>query len=188
MIPNFMHPRQNGKFRTRSYDYEVQEFLLPVRKSLIYISLIAAVLINLMPFDKVILVLRPDFVALVLLYWNIYQPQQVGMSIAFVSGLFMDVIDISIMGQHAVAYCLITFFALLLHRRLRLFNAFQQIPAVLWILLSGQAVAFLARVLAGTYIPEWYVFLSSVIGALCWPLLSFLLGSFCKQRIDRDEV
>lgn len=109
MIPNFMHPRQNGKFRTRSYDYEVQEFLFPVRKSLIYISLIAAVLINLMPFDKVILVLRPDFVALVLLYWNIYQPQQVGMSIAFVSGLFMDVIDISIMGQHAVAYCLITF-------------------------------------------------------------------------------
>jgi len=92
------------------------------------------------------------------------------------------------MGQHAVAYCLITFFALLLHRRLRLFNAFQQIPAVLWILLSGQAVAFLAGVLAGTYIPEWYVFLSSVIGALCWPLLSFLLGSFCKQRIDRDEV
>jgi len=90
--------------------------LLPVNKSLIYISFIAAILINLMPFDKVTLVLRPDFVALVLLYWNIYQPQRVGMSIAFTSGLFMDVIDISIMGQHAVAYCLITFFALLLHR------------------------------------------------------------------------
>lgn len=161
---------------------------MPAKRSLIYISLITAILINLIPFDKVILVLRPDFVALTLLYWNIYQPRQIGMSIAFISGLFMDVIDISIMGQHAIAYCLITFFALLLHRRLRLFNAFQQIPAVLWILLFGQAVVFLTGILAGTYIPEWYVFLPSVTGALCWPLLVFLLGHLCKHRIDRDEV
>lgn len=183
-----MHPRQNEKSRIRSYDYEVQEFSFPAKKSLIYISLITAVLISLMPFDKVILVLRPDFVALTLLYWNIYQPQQAGMSIAFISGLFMDVIDVSIMGQHAIAYCLITFFALILHRRLRLFNAFQQIPAVLWILLSGQGVVFLTGILAGTYIPEWYIFLASITGALCWPLLAFLLGVFRKQRIDRDEV
>ncbi len=180
--------KQHKKSRIGNYDYEAQEFLLPTKKSLIYISLLIAVLINLMPFDKVILVLRPDFVALTLLYWNIYQPQQIGMSVAFISGLLMDVIDISVMGQHAIAYCLITYFALLLHRRLRLFNAFQQIPAVLWILLIGQAVMFLTGILASAYIPEWYLFLSSVTGALCWPLLTFWLKYFCKQRINRDEV
>ncbi|MXS85725.1 rod shape-determining protein MreD [Nitrosomonas sp. HPC101] len=183
-----MHPRQNEKSRIRHYDYETREFSLPAKRSLVYISLITALLINLVPFDNVILVLRPDFVALTLLYWNIYQPQQVGMSAAFISGLFMDVIDISIMGQHAIAYCLITFFALILHRRLRLFNAFQQVPAILWILLLGQTAVFLTGILAGTYIPEWYIFLASVTGALCWPLLVFLLGNFRRQRIDRDEV
>jgi rod shape-determining protein MreD len=183
-----MHPRQNRKPKTKHYDYEIQEFLPPAKKSLIYISLIVAVLINLMPFNKVVLVLRPDFVALTLLYWNIYQPQQAGMGIAFVSGLFMDVIDISIMGQHAIGYCLITFFALVLHRRLCLFNAFQQIPAVLWILLLGQIAVFLAGILAGAYIPEWDIFLSSVMGALCWPLLVFLLGMIGKQQVDHNEV
>lgn len=171
-----------------THDYVAQEFSHPAKKSLIYLSLATAVLINLMPFDKVVLVLRPDFVALVLLYWNIHQPQQAGMGVAFLSGLVMDVIDTSIMGQHAIAYCLITFFALILHRRLRLFNAFRQIPAVLWILLFGQAAVFLTGILAGTYIPEWYLFLASVTGALCWPLLVFLLGSFRKQRIEPDEI
>jgi len=147
-----------------------------------------AVLVNLMPFDKVILVLRPDFIALTLLYWNIHQPQQAGMGIAFLSGLVMDVIDTSIMGQHAIAYCLMTFFALILHRRLRLFSAFRQIPAVLWILLLGQAMVFLTGILAGTYIPEWYFFLGSLTGALCWPLFAFLLGNFRKQRIEPDEI
>lgn len=184
-----MHPRQNKKSRIRRhYDYGLQESLLPVKRSLIYISLLVAVLINMMPFDKMVLVLRPDFVALTLLYWNIYQPQQTGMGVAFVSGLVMDVVDISILGQHAIGYCLITFCALILCGRLRLFNAFQQIPAILWILLLGQIAIFLTGILAGAYIPEWYIFLSSVMGALCWPLLAFLLGMIGKQRIDHDEV
>jgi len=183
-----MRPRRTGKPRITVHDYVAQEFSLPARRSLVYLSLIMAVLVNLMPFDKVILVLRPDFIALTLLYWNIHQPQQAGMGIAFLSGLVMDVIDTSIMGQHAIAYCLMTFFALILHRRLRLFSAFRQIPAVLWILLLGQAMVFLTGILAGTYIPEWYFFLGSLTGALCWPLFAFLLGNFRKQRIEPDEI
>lgn len=183
-----MHHRKIGKPGTTGHEYAVQEFLLPAKKSLIYLSLLAAILVNLMPFDKVMLALRPDFLALTLLYWNIHQPQQMGLGVAFLCGLVMDVIDASIMGQHAVAYCLIVFFALISHRRLRLFNAFRQIPAVLWILLLGQAALFLTGILAGTYIPEWYFLLASVTGALCWPLFVFLLGSFRKQRIEPDEI
>ena len=104
-----MRPRKTGKPRITEHDYVAQEFSLPARRSLVYLNLIMAVLVNLMPFDKVILVLRPDFVALTLLYWNIHQPQQAGMGIAFLCGLVMDVVDTSIMGQHAIAYCLMTF-------------------------------------------------------------------------------
>ena len=150
--------------------------------------MVIAVLFNLLPFDKTILVLRPDFVALTLLYWNIYQPQQAGMGMAFIIGLVMDVVDGSIMGQHALAYCLITFFALVLHRRLRIFNVFQQIPVVLWVFFLAQLVVFLTGFLAGTYSPEWHFFLASVTGAFCWPLIVLVLGNFRKQRIDPDEL
>lgn len=107
--PESYAPQKTGKPRITEHDYVAQEFSLPARRSLVYLNLIMAVLVNLMPFDKVILVLRPDFVALTLLYWNIHQPQQAGMGIAFLCGLVMDVVDTSIMGQHAIAYCLMTF-------------------------------------------------------------------------------
>lgn len=177
-----------NKTKVTCHDYLGQELPLPVRSSLVYLSLIAAILLNLLPFENMAAMLRPDFVALTLLYWSIHQPQQTGMSIAFVMGLIMDVIDASIMGQHALAYCLLTFFALILHRRLRMFSAFRQIPAVLWMLFLTQIVVFLTGTLAGTYSPEWYVLLSSVTGALCWPLISIILGNFLKQRTDPDEI
>ncbi len=183
-----MRHRPTGKFRITSHDYLAQEFPLPVKKSLIYGSLVAAVLLNLLPFDEVISVLRPDFVALTLLYWNIHQPQQTSMSTAFTIGLIMDVIDTSIMGQHALAYCLIAFFALILHRRLRMFNALRQIPAVLWILLLAQTAIFLTGILAGTYFPGWHLFFASTTGAVCWPLIALILGNFRKQQIDPDEL
>jgi rod shape-determining protein MreD len=183
-----MRHKPANKPKAVHHDYLGQEFPLPVKKSLVYSSLITAILFNLLPLEDIALILRPDFVALTLLYWNIHQPQQTGMSIAFITGLIMDVIDTSMMGQHALAYCLITFFALMLHRRLRMFNIFRQIPAVLWMLLLAQVAIFLTGALAGTYSTGWYIFLSSITGALSWPLVSIVLGSFRRQRTDPDEI
>jgi rod shape-determining protein MreD len=184
-----MQIRPNNRSKTVRHDYLGQEFPLPAKITLVYLSLVAAIVLNLLPFENIALILRPDFVALTLLYWGIHQPQQTGMSIAFITGLVMDVIDASIMGQHALAYCLITYFTLMLHRRLRMFSIFRQIPAVLWMLLLAQIAVFLTGTLAGSYISEWYLFfLSSVIGALAWPIISIALGSLRKQRSDPDEI
>jgi rod shape-determining protein MreD len=75
-----------------------------------------------LPLEGFFLLLRPDFVALTILYWSIYQPQRIGMSIAFGMGLLVDVSNAGILGQHAIAYCVITYFGLILHRRLRYSN------------------------------------------------------------------
>src|SRR5260364_189704 len=59
----------------------------------------------------------PDFVALVLLFWNIHQPRKVGIGIAFALGLLMDVHDASLLGEHALAYTLLSYGAIMIHRR-----------------------------------------------------------------------
>jgi rod shape-determining protein MreD len=65
----------------------------------------------------------PDFVALVLVFWSVHQPRRVGT--AFFFGLLMDVHHGSLLGQHALAYSLLGFFGIAIHRR------------VLWFGLSG---------------------------------------------------
>ena len=46
----------------------------------------------------------PDPLALTLIYWTIHHPRHVGMTIAFICGLLMDVQNGSVLGQQALAY------------------------------------------------------------------------------------
>lgn len=171
-----------------SSDFLDQELPLEAKTSFIIFSLLIALFINLLPLQEIILLIRPDFVALTLLYWSINHPQRIGMSLAFIAGLVMDVAYSSILGQHALAYCMITFFGIILHRRLRLFDIFQQIPQIFWMLLIAQSAVFITGMLGGTYFPEWYYFFSSVTGALVWPVISLLLAIPQKPKSDLDEL
>ena len=99
-----------------------EEILLPVSPLYIATTLFLATMINLLPLTGWLLTLRPDFVALVLLYWGIYQLRKVGFLPAFLLGLAMDVADGSLLGQHALAYSVMMFAAIFLHRRVSMFD------------------------------------------------------------------
>jgi rod shape-determining protein MreD len=78
--------------------------LLPANRAFIAFSLILAFLLNLLPWTR--MSFAPDFVALVLVFWNVHQPRKVGMGLAFLFGLLMDVHDASLFGEHALSYTL----------------------------------------------------------------------------------
>ena len=167
-------------------DHPKQEILLPVKNSFIVSSLMAALLLNLLPLPPAALALHPDFVALVLVYWCISQPQRIGMSIAFILGLLMDIGNASTLGQHALAYSIMAFAALLFHRRLHFFGPFKQAPQIGLILLLGQSIILLAGLLGGSHFPGWDFFLASAAGVILWPLLFSLLRMSQKPRSDSD--
>ena len=75
--------------------------LLPVNPAFIGFSLVAAFFMNLFPWGGWGWV--PDFVALTLIFWSIYQPRKVGIGIAFLMGLVMDVHSASLLGENLVA-------------------------------------------------------------------------------------
>ena len=106
------------------------------------------------------LTLWPDFVALIILYWCINQPQRAGISIAFSMGLLMDIGNASTFGQHALAYSIMAFVALVFHRRLSIFGILKQAPQIGLILFIGQFVMLLTG-LAGRITFPRQGFLSS---------------------------
>lgn len=169
-------------------NFTAQEIVSHVRGWFIVFSLAVALLLNLLPLQGVALLLRPDFVALMVLYWSINQPQRVGMSVAFTIGLLMDVGDASIFGQHALAYSVMAFIGLLLHRRLRIFSLHKQVPQVGLLLLSAQLIMLLTGLLAGANFPGWDFFLASVSGALLWPLLPTLVKMRQRRKPDPDAL
>ena len=76
------------------------QLLLPVNTFFMWVSLLVALLLNLIPFGRVNAM--PDFLALALVFWNVQQPRRVGIGAAFVFGLLMDVHQGALLGQHAL--------------------------------------------------------------------------------------
>ena len=151
------------------------DLLLPVKPAFIVFTFIGAALLNMVPASGWTLWLWPDFVALLVLYWCIEQPRRVGFTAAFLLGLLMDVADGAFFGQHALAYSILAYAAIALHRRIRLFSPVAQVIHVVPLLLLNDVIVLAIRMLAGADFPGYRYFLGSLVAGVFWPLLSVLL-------------
>jgi rod shape-determining protein MreD len=162
-----------------------QYILLPASGLFITMSLIIAFALNLMPWGHT--VGMPDFVALILVFWSIHQPRKVGIGVAFFMGLMMDVHDASLLGENALAYTLLSYFAIMIHRRVMWFPMGTQALHVLPLLLLAQLVRLLVRLMVGGGFPGWLYFAESVISVGLWPLVTWLLLAPQRRAINRDD-
>jgi rod shape-determining protein MreD len=164
-----------------------QEFLLPASNTFIVLSLLAALLLNWLPWHGFLLALHPDFVALVLLYWCTHKPFRVGIGIAWMMGIFADVADASLFGQHALAYTVLAFGGVVLHRRMQMFDLRQQTLQIFPVLLLTYVVYALVHWQLHGYV-AWTYFLGSVVSALLWIPLTLLLQVMRLPRSDSDDL
>ncbi len=162
-----------------------QYILLPASPLFIAFSLIVAFVLNLMPWGQMVGV--PDFVALALVFWNIHQPRKVGISVAFMMGLLMDVNEATLLGENALAYTLLSYFAIMIHRRVLWFPLRTQALHVLPLMPLAQAVQLVIQLLVTGKSPDWFYFSESLVSALLWPVVSVLLLAPQRRAVDRDE-
>jgi len=97
---------------------------------IIPLSIVTAMALMILPMPDALQHLRPDWVALACVYWIIALPQRYGVVMAWICGLFLDVLQGTLLGQHAVALAFTGFMAHKLHLQLRNFPVVQQSLAV----------------------------------------------------------
>lgn len=151
------------------------EVLRPVNPGFVALTLLAALFLNLLPLADLAILLRPDFLALVLLYWCIQAPRYVGVGISWWMGLLMDVGDATVFGQHALAYAFLAYAAEYFRRRVLRFPRWQQAAQVAVLLMLCAALVLLVRFVGGASLPGWIYLAPPLFGALLWPLVSVLL-------------
>lgn len=162
-----------------------RRILLPASGWFIYLSLLIALTLNLIPFGRLPGI--PDWFALTLAFWCLHQPLKVGMGTGFVFGLAMDVANGSVMGQHALAYVLLAFAASGLSRRVLWFPLAQQALHVLPLLLGTQLAMLAIRMATGAEFPGITYFLASGVATLLWHPLSYVLLLPQYQPVEHDE-
>lgn len=160
--------------------------LLPVSPVFIATSLVLAFLLNLLPWGHMFGV--PDFVALVLVFWSVHQPRKVGIGVAFFMGLMMDVHDAALFGENALAYTLLSYFSITIHRRMLWFPSGTQALHVLPLLLLTQTVQLVVRLIVSGKFPGWLYFTESFVSAALWPVLTWMLLAPQRRAINKDET
>ncbi|MEO7008525.1 MAG: rod shape-determining protein MreD [Caldimonas sp.] len=161
------------------------QLLMPVSPLFMWATLLVAFALNLVPYGRV--PTMPDFLALVLVFWNVHQSRRIGVGVAFLFGLLMDVHGGAVLGQHALAYTLLSFFAITVHRRLLWFSVPSQALQVLPLFFAAHAVSLLVRVIVGGMFPGWGLLLAPVFEALLWPVVTLLLLAPQRRAPDPDQ-
>jgi rod shape-determining protein MreD len=161
-----------------------QQLLLPVNAFFMWGSLLLALLLHMLPVGRI--AWMPDIMAVVLVFWSIHQPHRIGMGVAFLMGLLVDVQQSAMLGQHALAYTLLSFMALVIHRRLVWFSVFSQALQILPLFAIAHALTLLVRLIAGGVFPGNDIAIAPVIEAALWPLISALLLAPQRRAPDSD--
>jgi rod shape-determining protein MreD len=163
------------------------EFLLPASNTFVFLSLFVALMLNWLPWQGLWLALRPDFAALVLLYWCTHKPHRIGIGVAWVVGILADVADSSLFGQHALSYIVLAFGGYLLHRRIQMFETREQPMQVFPLFLISYGVYAGVHWMMRSAL-SWEFFLGSLSSALLWMPMSIMLQSMRRVRRNPDEL
>lgn len=165
-----------------------QQLLLPANPLFVWGTLLLALILNMV--ENMGLWGRatwaPDLLAVVLVFWTVHQPLRVGIASAFTFGLIIDVHQGAILGQHALAYTVLSYLAIAINRRLLWFTVPSQAAQVLPLFAAAHAVELAARMLSGASFPGLGALIAPFIEAILWPVASILLLIPQRRAPDPD--
>lgn len=124
---------------------------------------------------------RPEWVAIVLVYWVIALPHRVGVGVAFITGLVLDVVEGSPFGENAFALAVIAYLALNLYQRMRMYAAWQQSGIVFVLIGLNQLLCHWVQTLTSKVAPTMLFLLPALVSALLWPSAMLLLRKIRRQ-------
>jgi rod shape-determining protein MreD len=149
------------------------------------LSLGLTLALSLVPLPGVLAAFRPDWVAVVLLYWSLTAPRRFSLLTAFWMGIALDTLSGSLLGQHALALLVIVYLAERLHLRIRVFPISQLGFTVLALLGLYQFILFWIDGVAGRTVPLMERWAPPLTGTLVWLALLAVFDSGRREAHAR---
>ncbi|HQU15239.1 MAG: rod shape-determining protein MreD [Chromatiales bacterium 21-64-14] len=147
----------------------------------IVLSFVAAMALTILPLPGSAELFRPEWTALVLVYWCLALPERVGVGIAWLAGLLTDVLKGGLMGEHALGLTVVAFLTLKLHQRIRVYPMWQQALSVLVLLALYQLVLLWINGIIGHPARTWLYWAPSVTGTMLWPAVFLVLRGLRRR-------
>lgn len=149
--------------------------------SFIYLSILIGIILQIIPMPPPIDIYRPDWLLLILLYWSMALPNRVGVGVAGLAGLVVDLLYGTALGVHSIALAIPVYLVAANYQRLRNYSLIQQASMVLILCcLFHITVYWLQYFITG--IEFSYRFLwPAASSIILWPWLFWLLRKFRRN-------
>jgi len=148
---------------------------------LILLTFIVAFMLTVIPLPDMLQYIRPEWSALVLLYWCMALPGRIGVGIGWSVGLLLDVLTGTLLGQHALGMTVIAYLIINLHQRIRIFPLWQQ-AIIIWMILNLYQILLLwFDGITGQPPKGLQFWLPPISGMILWPIIFIWLRHLRRQ-------
>ena len=156
------------------------------RRLPVIITFIVGLMLTVMPLADTVEPFRPDWLALVVIFWAMQLPRTWSVGSAWIIGIVLDVSYGTLLGQHALALCVIAFATVRFHLLMRVFPLSQLSATIFALLALYQFILFWVNGVAGVSAPTITYWAPVITGTLIWPFLfMFLSGVRYSSRSGR---
>ncbi|MCC5794098.1 MAG: rod shape-determining protein MreD [Chromatiales bacterium] len=152
----------------------------------VWLMLLLAAMLELLPLPGGLSRLGPPWTAMVVIYWALMWPGRVAIGTAWLAGLLLDVLQGSLLGQHALSLSVTSYLVLRFHLQMRIFPLWQLTMTVFCLLLLEAFLRLWIDGVAGDARAGLMRFAPAVTGLMVWPLLMALLDR-SRERLERRE-
>lgn len=152
------------------------------------VAFVAAIALEVVPLPDFLQPVRPPLPVMLLIYWAMMWPERFGLGIAFIVGICLDILHGQLLGQNALALCVVTYLTLRFHLQIRIFPLWQLTMTVFALMTVGAFLQLLIEGIAGlppAGLARWSRVLS---GTLIWPLLLGVMDRLRMQVEHREST
>jgi len=115
--------------------------------------------------------LRPEWLVLTVFFWTLRSPSMVGIAVGFSVGLLLDVVSGVYLGINALALSIVSYLAVGMHKRFKLYPLMQQsfvafVVVLIHLLIVNTFTSLLSRGEAPVDL-----LLRSIFSGLVWPIV-----------------
>lgn len=144
-------------------------------------TFICAFTLAIIPLPDWAIEFRPDWVAMVLIYWALSEPTRIGVTVAWFAGLLLDVSYGTLIGQHALGMVLVIYVIQMYHQRIRVASLLQQAALIFVLLLLKQLLTLWVDGMVGRAPASWLYFMPTITSTVLWPWIFLILRDLQKK-------
>jgi rod shape-determining protein MreD len=133
------------------------------------VTIIVAFLLTLLPMPGWAVWLKPAWVLMVLIYWTMTNPERVNVGVAWIVGILLDVLQGTLLGEHALALTMVIYLVARMASQLRMYPLVQQGLSIFLLVLVYQFILFCIQGFLGSMPQSWLYWSSSLTSMLLWP-------------------